>query len=84
MSHSLIKQEDNKYSIWSSIVDNFIATDLTKEDVYNFYKEKGIQESIERTDYLFNKIGKAKFTPNTIDEALVIIKREHKRYNKTN
>jgi len=71
MARILIKQKDDKYSIWSTIVDAIIEKDLTKEEVYDFFKEDAITKSIENTNYLFTRIGTYKngVLPNTIEEA---------------
>ena len=40
MSRMIIKQKDGKYSIWSSVVDDFIYTDCTKEEWIEIRKEE--------------------------------------------
>jgi len=37
MGHRIVKQPSGKYAIWSTIVDDFIATDATREEIINDY-----------------------------------------------
>jgi len=70
----VIKQDNGNYSIWSTIVDNFIKEDLTLKDLYNFYEREAIEASKVRVEELLNKAGKYKFAPNSIEEAKEYIK----------
>lgn len=77
MAHTLIKQDNGKYSIWSTIIDNFIATDLTIKELNKYYRERAISKSMEEVANMLNKCGTYKHTPNTIEEALKEIKELH-------
>lgn len=86
MGRQVIKQPDGKYAIFSSIVDNFIAVNATKEEVFDFFIEESI-EDIKRT--IGDKIkileegGKPyhQFTM-TFDEALDTIQNQHGKEKK--
>ena len=78
MGRQIVKQPDGRFSIWSSIVDNFIITDCTKEE----YIEMRIKEETEKIkkdlNEIFDNIENGKnsyfqFT-KTYDECIEIIK----------
>jgi len=52
MGRHIIKQPNGKLAIWSTIVDNFIMTDVTKEEYIAFR----IQEETERVEKDINDI----------------------------
>lgn len=53
MGHSVIKQPNDKYAIFSSIVDDFIVTDATKDELIEFYVEGAREEITDRFDRMF-------------------------------
>ena len=55
MSRILVKREDGLYAIWSTVVDDFIVDEATKEEVFEVYKEWALEEAIKETE----KIGRA-------------------------
>lgn len=51
MAHETTKHSNGKYSIWSTIVGNFIMADVTEEEVVQFYlgeEERNIRERVRR------------------------------------
>ncbi len=57
MSHTLIKQPNGKYAIYSTVVDDIISINHTEETLINFYLErekerltKEIPKRLERID----------------------------------
>ena len=47
MSEQIIEQPDGKYAIWSTIVDDFIYTDLTPKQIIKIQR-KIIEKDIEK------------------------------------
>ena len=81
MGRQIIKQPDGKYSIWSSIVDNFIITDCTKEEYIEFAineeKEK-IKEQLNEIFEIIEEGGKPYFQfTKTYEDCLETIKSIH-------
>jgi len=76
MGRKLIKQPNNKYSIFSSIVDDFIVWNATEKEIIDFY----VEEEIERAK---KYIAAAQTTEAEFKELLDDIKKLHgdERYN---
>ena len=73
MGQQIIRQPDNNYSIWSTIVDDFIAENLTEDELLKWYKEEYGRSSlwyVERTLQMIKEGKKAyaQFT-KTYEEA---------------
>ncbi len=47
MARYIVTQPNGRLAIWSSITDNFILWNSTKEDVYDFYMQEA-KEKFER------------------------------------
>ncbi len=56
MSRQIIKQPDGKYAIWSSIVDDFILVDITKEEYVQFSIVKAEKEVRKDLDEVFKAV----------------------------
>jgi hypothetical protein len=57
MARRVVKQPNGRYAIWSSVVDNFVAINLSANGVVKYYTEDAIDEayriahkSIEQAD----------------------------------
>lgn len=49
MGHQIIRQPNHKFGIWSSIVDDFVLVNATREDIIQYYikeSEKNIRLSV--------------------------------------
>ena len=58
MGRQIIKQPDNKYCIWSSVVDHFIAIDYTRQDIIDFFKEEQGKYIVDVIEDKLDKIDK--------------------------
>lgn len=56
MAHQIIRQPNNNYSIWSSVAEGFIATDLTKNELYNYYTLRAKREAEDKINNILNSI----------------------------
>lgn len=56
MAHQIIKQPNGNYSIYSSIIEDIIGYDLTKEELISFYKEEAAKKAEIETKILLNRI----------------------------
>lgn len=81
MGRQVIKQPDDKYAVWSSMVDNFILINCQEQDIVNFYCEEYrrdlipvIRDQIKAIDR--NEKPHFQFTM-TWDEALDTIRDTH-------
>jgi hypothetical protein len=81
MGRQIMKQSNGKYAIWSTIIDNFIASDCTKKDVIDLMvKEyrKNLKVQINKITSLLDEGKKPYFQfTKSIDEALDTIRRVH-------
>lgn len=58
MSHEIIKQPNGLYAIWSTIVDDFVAKNLTEKDIvrHELYDErKRVEEEINSIIFVLDK-----------------------------
>lgn len=45
MSHWIVKQPNGNYAVFSSVVDDFVFIDATREELETFYAEKALQDA---------------------------------------
>ncbi len=81
MGRQIIETSPNKYGIFSSITDDFIGWDATKEEVIEFYKEDAAERAERDILMVFEQLESGKkpyhqFTMN-LEEALDTIKSQH-------
>ncbi len=81
MSHQIIKQPNGKYSIWSSIVDDFIMNNATPEEIIEYYIKRESEDIKERVNKTIDQLNNGEkpyynFTMK-LEEALSTIKRIH-------
>lgn len=80
MSHQVIKQPNGRYCVFSSIVDNFILINCTKQDLVDYYMEKETENVKNAVDRMVSR-AEGKTPPNqftkTYDEALKFIGEIH-------
>jgi hypothetical protein len=60
MSRQIIKKDNGKYAIWSSIVDDFIFDDITKEEYMEFRLAESKKEVKKDLEEIFDKIDNGK------------------------
>lgn len=81
MGHQIIKQPDGKYLIFSSIVDNIIATGGTREEIINYYVKRAVADETERVSKLIDSIeaGEKPYLQfgYTFEEVLRTVKTHH-------
>lgn len=70
MSHITIKQPDGKWCIWSTVVDDFIVVDATREEIVE-YRLEGERERVERKLDEIEEQGGDWYVPPTSYEELV-------------
>lgn len=70
MSHITIKQPDGNWCIWSTVVDDFIVVDATREEIID-YKLEQEREKIERDLDGIEEQGEDWYVPPTSYEELV-------------
>lgn len=84
MGRQIIKQPDSKYCVWSTIVDDFIITDATPEEIIEgFIKEKSeqIKEDVNKTIKELNEGGSPYYRYTmTYEEACELRDRVHGEY----
>jgi hypothetical protein len=56
MGRRIDKQKNGKYSVWSSIVDDYIHKDLTPEDIIEIYVEESRESITESVTRQINKL----------------------------
>ena len=80
MSHRILREKDGKYCIFSSIVDDVIAHNFTREQLVTYYLE---EEKKKLMNYIENECGVA--DTHTPEQKLAIDMTEScrgiKRYN---
>jgi len=60
MGRSLIKQPNGLYAQWSSIVDDIIVANLTKEEMIQFAIDEAIREAKENMEKRIYSLDKGK------------------------
>lgn len=53
MGKAIVPLPNGRYSIWSTIVDNFVAIDGTKEDVLEYFAEAAKKEALRSWNEVF-------------------------------
>ena len=81
MGHQIIKQPNGRYSVFSTVTDDIIVYDATKDELVKYYREEAAQKAEENTLKIFEKLEKGikpyyQFT-KSIDEMLICIKENH-------
>jgi Lar family restriction alleviation protein len=76
MGRQIIKQPNGKYAIWSTIIDNFLYYNITKEEYFKIRIEEEIKHVREDLNDYFDELenGKSPYHQLTFDEALIILK----------
>ena len=71
MSHLLIKQDNGKYSIWTTVCDNFILVNATKKDLIKYememYNKKYATIRIENNISVSEKRGNTETMKDRLD-----------------
>lgn len=79
MGKAIVPLPNGRYSIWSSIVDNFVAIDGTKEDVLEYFVEAAKKEALRSWGEIFDAYEKngSTFGIKDYEECLETIKTVH-------
>ena len=81
MARQIVKQPDGRYAVWSSIVDDFVLVDSTKEGLIRFALREIEQDIRESTDEVIAKLdaGKKPYHQFTcsFDDCLRLIRETH-------
>jgi len=80
MGRHIIKQPNGKYAIWSTLVDNFIITDSTKEEYIEFRIKEETERIKKDLKEIFEKIEKGEryhYTVYQWEEALKVLEDVH-------
>lgn len=56
MSHQIIKQPDGLLAVFSTVVDAFIITDATPQELEDWYAEQVADEARKRTRWLLGRL----------------------------
>lgn len=56
MGHQIIKQPNGKYAVWSSVVDQLIGWDQTKDQIIEYYADRAAKMAREETIDTFNEL----------------------------
>jgi hypothetical protein len=63
MSHRYIEIEDGRWAVWSTVVDGWIATDLSKDDLVEWAGERARERAEERAEERIETIKNAESRP---------------------
>lgn len=81
MARQIIKQPDGLYAIWSTVVDDFIFVNGTREDIVEFYVEEAVKAAEQGINVTIDKLDKGENPyyqfAYTFDECVRIIKSIH-------
>lgn len=69
MGRSIVVQPDGLYAVFSSIIDDFVYTDCTKDDIKQLYAEEAVENSNHQVDSMFMRYEKWGF-PETYEECI--------------
>lgn len=76
MGWRLVKKSEGVYNIFSTVVDDFVYTDCTEEEVYEIFREKAIDEANRETETRFLML-KEGIRVLTYEDAITHITRFH-------
>ncbi len=48
-------QNNGNFAIWSTIVDDYLSIDMTREEVYDFFAEESIEDSKRSVEKMFER-----------------------------
>lgn len=56
MGRQIIKKDNGKYAIWSTVVDDFLFDDITEEEWTKFRIEESIEETKKSVQRYFEEV----------------------------
>lgn len=56
MARLIVKQSNGKYGMWSTIIDDFLYKNLTKEEYIELFARIIYEEKIEKMKRVFEKV----------------------------
>ena len=75
MGRSIVKQQNGLYSCWSSIIDNFVFTDATKEEYIEYRAKEVYENKKEELISVFDNPMKNKSSFKDHDKCMEILER---------
>lgn len=76
MGRSIVKQPDGKYAVWSTVVDNFVCQDMTRDELKDFFAEEAVEQARQEVDRQLSRIAEGK-TTYTYEQCLNLIREIH-------
>lgn len=58
MPEQILKQPNGKYALWTSVVDDFIAYDCTRQEIIRLYARRAASRAREDIKYILESIDK--------------------------
>lgn len=80
MGRRILKQPNGQYAIWSSIIDDFVLLNATKEEIVELRMSAAAEQAKEQTLQEIEELEKFRRVgsgPHNWDEALATRKRTH-------
>lgn len=56
MAHQIIKQPDQRYLVWSTIVDDIIVYDADRQEVVDYFAEVAAREARDRAGMMIDLV----------------------------
>jgi hypothetical protein len=56
MGYMTIKQDDGKLAVWSTVVDDFVAQDLTVDEVLKVYEKADVRAAATNLAFAWSKL----------------------------
>lgn len=78
MAWRLVKKPDGLYNIFSTVVDDFVYTDCTKDEVFDIFEKKAVEEARRDVEERFENLENG-FRVLTYEDALAHIHRCHRQ-----
>lgn len=81
MARQIIKQPDGRYAVWSTIVDDFVAVNVDRDEIIEMFVEGERQRIIQSVDETLEHIAAGRpayyqFT-KSFDDCVALIRANH-------
>jgi hypothetical protein len=76
MPRIIVQQPDGKYAVWSTVVDNFVCQDMTRDELKDFFVEEAVEQARQEVDRQLSRIAEGK-TTYTYEQCLNLIREIH-------
>jgi len=71
MSHRIAQQPNGKYCIYSTVVDCFIYTEMSEQELKDYYIQKAIERETEEINEILDEIKSDSVKNSTLYEELL-------------